>query len=79
MDFISTGVLLLNSVLTVREKTPNSHKDQGWETFTDSVISWLNLNTTATVFILWGSYAKKKGARIDKVKSTCSFVSPPTC
>ena len=62
-----TGVLLLNAVLTVRAHAANSHKDQGWETFTDAVISWLNSNTTGTVFMLWGAYAQKKGARIDRV------------
>jgi uracil-DNA glycosylase len=62
------GVLLLNAVLTVRAHAANSHKDQGWETFTDAVISWLNSNTTGTVFLLWGSYAHKKGARISRSK-----------
>jgi len=63
----STGVLLLNAVLTVRAHQANSHKDQGWEAFTDSVIAWLNRNLHGVVFLLWGSYAQKKGAVIDKV------------
>ncbi|XP_069140501.1 uracil-DNA glycosylase-like isoform X2 [Argopecten irradians] len=62
------GVLLLNSCLTVRQHQANSHKDRGWEKFTDAVISYLNKNTTELVFILWGSYAQKKGACIDQKK-----------
>ena len=54
------GVLLLNAVLTVQEHTPTSHKDKGWETFTDNVIKVLNKKTTPVVFILWGSYARNK-------------------
>jgi uracil DNA glycosylase len=64
---MSTGVLLLNAVLTVRAHDANSHKDKGWEMFTDAVISWLDKYTDGTVFLLWGSYAQKKGARINKV------------
>ncbi|XP_016099953.1 uracil-DNA glycosylase [Sinocyclocheilus grahami] len=60
------GVLLLNAVLTVRSHQANSHKDKGWETFTDAVIHWLSTNMQGLVFILWGSYAQKKGAAIDK-------------
>ena len=62
-----SGVLLLNACLTVRAHNANSHKDQGWEKFTDAVISWLNKNCSGIVFILWGAYAQKKGACIDKV------------
>ena len=54
------GVLLLNAVLTVREGNPNSHKDKGWEKFTDRVISELNRKETPVVFLLWGAYAQKK-------------------
>lgn len=61
------GVLLLNACLTVRAGQANSHKDKGWEKFTDAVISWLNKNKKGLVFMLWGSYAQKKGAHIDKV------------
>jgi len=64
------GVLLLNAVLTVRAHQANSHKDQGWEKFTDAVIAWLNNHTAGTVFMLWGSYAQKKGSRIDKASSS---------
>ncbi len=54
------GVLLLNTVLTVREASPNSHKNLGWEIFTDAVISALNERNAPTVFILWGANAKAK-------------------
>lgn len=54
------GVLLLNTVLTVREGAPNSHKGKGWEIFTDRVISELNRKTTPVVFLLWGANARNK-------------------
>ncbi len=54
------GVLLLNNVLTVREGQPTSHKNMGWEIFTNTVISHLNRKTTPVVFLLWGSHAQKK-------------------
>ncbi|KAJ8005670.1 hypothetical protein DPEC_G00120340 [Dallia pectoralis] len=60
------GVLLLNAVLTVRAHQPNSHKDKGWETFTDAVVQWLSSNLEGLVFMLWGAYAQKKGAAIDR-------------
>ena len=59
------GVLLLNTVLTVREATPNSHKGKGWEKFTDRVISELNKKDTPVVFLLWGANAKAKAKIID--------------
>lgn len=58
------GVLLLNTVLTVRAHTPNSHKNIGWETFTDKIISLLNDKSQPMVFILWGNYAIKKRSLI---------------
>ena len=54
------GVLLLNAVLTVQEHMPTSHKDKGWEIFTDNVIKVLNKKEEPIVFILWGSYARNK-------------------
>ena len=56
------GVLLMNTVLTVEEGKPNSHKDKGWEIFTDAVISHLNKRPRGMVFMLWGrnAYAKKE-------------------
>ncbi|KAG2470468.1 UNG glycosylase, partial [Polypterus senegalus] len=61
------GVLLLNAVLTVRAHQANSHKDRGWEQFTDAVIQWLNNNQEGLVFMLWGAYAQKKGSCIDRI------------
>lgn len=58
------GILLLNAVLTVEEHTPTSHKDKGWETFTDNVIKVINTKETPVVFILWGSYARNKKSLI---------------
>lgn len=59
-DWAKQGVLLLNTVLTVREGNPNSHKGMGWEIFTDRVISELNRKTTPVIFLLWGANAKAK-------------------
>ena len=58
------GVLLLNSVLTVEKDKPASHKDLGWEKFTDEVIRKLNEKNTPVVFILWGNFARSKKALI---------------
>nr|WP_228073629.1 uracil-DNA glycosylase [Kordiimonas pumila] len=60
------GVLLLNSVLTVEAHKAASHQGRGWETFTDAIIAELNERHDHLVFILWGSYAQKKGAKIDR-------------
>jgi uracil-DNA glycosylase len=54
------GVLLLNAVLTVRAHTPNSHKNKGWEQFTDAVIKAVDAKNDQVVFVLWGGYAQKK-------------------
>lgn len=54
------GVLMMNTVLTVRESQPNSHKGMGWEIFTDNVISLLNLRPEPMVFLLWGANARTK-------------------
>lgn len=62
------GVLLLNSSLTVELNKPNSHKDIGWEIFTDQIIRKIS-NITGRVFILWGSYAQKKEALINAEKN----------
>ena len=64
------GVLLLNAVLTVRAHTPNSHKDRGWETFTDAVIRKVNEKKQRVVFLLWGAYAQKKAKLIDDKRHT---------
>lgn len=60
------GVLLLNSVLTVRQGEPNSHQGHGWETFTDAVIKKISDDSRDVVFMLWGTPARKKGAKIDR-------------
>lgn len=62
------GVLLLNATLTVRAGTPGSHQNKGWETFTDAVIKRISDEKEDVVFLLWGSYAQKKGEIIDKKK-----------
>ena len=62
------GVLLLNATLTVRAHQAGSHQRQGWEEFTDAVIRHLATERTGLVFILWGSYAQRKGAFIDRTR-----------
>ncbi|WP_309044800.1 uracil-DNA glycosylase [Marinobacter sediminicola] len=60
------GVLLLNSVLTVAQGQAGAHQGKGWETFTDRVIETVNRECEGVVFLLWGSYARKKGQHIDR-------------
>lgn len=60
------GVLLINSVLTVERGRAGSHQGKGWEQFTDAIIQKLNQEHSGLVFLLWGSYAQKKGKVIDK-------------
>ncbi|MFL2840982.1 MAG: uracil-DNA glycosylase [Pseudohongiellaceae bacterium] len=69
------GVLLLNSVLTVEKARAASHQGKGWELFTDKVISVLNEKLSGLVFLLWGSYAQKKGQFIDR--KNIWFFNPP--
>lgn len=64
VSWTEEGVLLLNTVLTVEAGKPASHKDLGWEKFTDEVIKKVNEKTTPVVFILWGSFARSKKAFI---------------
>lgn len=64
------GVLMINAVLTVRAHTPNSHKDHGWETFTDAVIRAVSDRPDPAVFLLWGKYAQKKKKLIDAKRHT---------
>ena len=73
------GVLLLNTVLTVRRGQANSHKGMGWELFTDRVISELNKKDTPVVFLLWGANARNKAQIIDNpkhIKLCCAHPSP---
>jgi len=65
LRWASQGVLLLNATLTVRAHQAGSHQNKGWETFTDAVIHRLAEERRHIVYILWGSYAQKKGAFID--------------
>ena len=62
------GVLLLNSVLTVQMGAAASHRERGWERFTDAVIRLVNAKDEPVVFLLWGSYAQKKAAFVDSVE-----------
>ncbi len=62
------GVLLLNATLTVRAHQAGSHQKKGWEQFTDRVIEIISAEKENVVFLLWGGYAKKKGAKIDSSK-----------
>ena len=62
------GVLLLNATLTVRESEAGSHQKKGWETFTDAVIQKISEEKENVVFLLWGGFAKKKGAKINRTK-----------
>tara|TARA_R110002051_G_scaffold56046_9_gene104050 strand:+ start:50240 stop:50905 length:666 start_codon:yes stop_codon:yes gene_type:complete len=67
-NWAQQGVLLLNTTLTVREHEPGSHQKKGWEKFTDSVIVKLSQEKSDIVFMLWGSFAKKKAKLIDPKK-----------
>lgn len=62
------GVLLLNAVLTVEDSDANAHQGKGWEQFTDKIITIVNEQCEHIVFMLWGSYAQKKGAIIDETR-----------
>ena len=62
------GVLLLNSVLTVQASQAGSHQGKGWERFTDTVVTRLASEREGLVFMLWGSYAQKKGAVVDRTR-----------
>ncbi len=62
------GVLLLNATLTVRAHQAGSHQQKGWEAFTDAVITEISSLKENVVFLLWGGYAKKKGAKINASK-----------
>jgi uracil-DNA glycosylase len=72
------GVLLLNTVLTVREGAPTSHRGMGWEVFTDKVISLLGKREKPMVFMLWGSFAKSKAQLIDSKKHLVLTAAHPS-
>ncbi len=67
-NWAEQGVLLLNAVLTVERGRAGAHQGKGWEEFTDRIVSELNNSRDGLVFMLWGSYAMKKGAVIDRSK-----------
>ena len=77
--FLSTwadqGVLLLNAVLSVEQAKAGAHQGKGWEIFTDRIIQVLNEQRAGIVFLLWGSYAQKKGQFIDRSKH-CVITAP---
>ena len=66
--WVNQGVLLLNATLTVEQAKAGSHQHKGWEQFTDAAIMALNAHREGLVFVLWGSYAQKKGNVIDEQK-----------
>jgi uracil-DNA glycosylase len=72
------GVLMLNSVLTVRAGEPNSHKDKGWEVFTDAIVKKVNDKNNSIVFVLWGTYAQKKIPLIDAGRHTIVRCAHPS-
>ena len=72
------GVFLLNTTLTVEAHKANSHKDIGWETFTDSIIQKISENKESVVFMLWGAHARKKKSLIDGSKHLILESSHPS-
>lgn len=69
------GVLLLNSCLTVEAGKPASHSNKGWETFTQAIVEKLSLTRSQLVYLLWGSFAQKKGAVLSH-QNNCILTSP---
>jgi uracil-DNA glycosylase len=68
LGWANQGVLLLNSILTVEEGRPGSHRNIGWEDMTDAIITGVSRQREGVVFLLWGNYAQTKGKRIDLTK-----------
>lgn len=75
LPWVEQGVLLLNATLTVRGGMAGSHQGIGWETFTDRIIEIINRECRHVVFMLWGSYARRKGAMIDHARH-CVLEAP---
>ncbi len=67
-DWAEQGILLLNATLTVKAHSPNSHKDLGWETFTNFIIKEISEKRENVIFVLWGAFAQKKEELIDSSK-----------
>ena len=78
MPWAEQGVLLLNNVLTVREGQANSHKDKGWEQFTDAIIDALNKRKDPVCFLLWGAFAREKCGKIDLKRHTVLTAPHPS-
>ncbi len=72
------GVLLLNTVLTVRSAEAHSHKNLGWEIFTDTIVATISALKSDVIFLLWGNHAKKKGMHIDTIKHHILTASHPS-
>lgn len=77
-DWAKQGVLLLNAVLTVREGEAGSHRNQGWEHFTDAILASLNDSSDHLVFVLWGADAQKKKALLDAHRHTLLSSAHPS-
>ena len=78
VDWAKQGVLLLNSVMTVRAGQSGSHKDKGWEIFSNEIISTLNQLDRPIVYLLWGNYAKSKAKLINNPKQLILQASHPS-
>ncbi len=78
VDWANQGVLLLNSVMSVERANAGSHQGKGWERFTDKVIDVINTQCDNVVFMLWGSYAQKKGGSIDRDKHLVLMAPHPS-
>lgn len=72
------GVLLLNATLTVRAHSPASHSNHGWEQFTDSIVATLSELKSGVVYMLWGAYAQKKGAIVDRSRNLVLKAAHPS-
>ncbi len=78
LPWAEQGILLLNSVLTVEQSNPGSHRGKGWERFTDKVIDVLNAQSRPIIFVLWGSYAQEKGKIIDAARHQVLTAAHPS-
>jgi uracil-DNA glycosylase len=78
LSWAEQGVLMLNTVLTVRAHEANSHRGHGWETFTDAIIDQLNQRAEPTLFVLWGKPAQAKKKRIDLAKHATLEAAHPS-
>ena len=70
VSWAQQGILMLNAVLTVRAHEANSHKNRGWERFTDAAIAAVAARAAHVVFVLWGAHAQKKGRLVDRTRHT---------